>query len=129
MPAEIPMQIAVSILSPVSIQILIPAFLKDSKVNLISSYNKSSTPVIPINSIFFSKWLMIFVIFCSRFRIDWLASSYLLIHCENYLSVKVFLATTSVRSPYLPKSSHYSVMYSEWSWDTFSFIMLSAPFK
>ena len=48
------MQIAVSILSPVSIHTLIPAFLITSKVLLIYSYNLSSTPVTPKNSILIS---------------------------------------------------------------------------
>lgn len=45
---------AVSILSPVNIQTFIPAFLIFSKVEQTSSYNLSSTPVIPKNYIWFS---------------------------------------------------------------------------
>jgi hypothetical protein len=45
------MQMAVSILSPVSIQILIPAFLIFSRLVAILSYSLSSTPVTPRNSI------------------------------------------------------------------------------
>jgi len=50
-PALIAMQVAVSILSPVSIQIYIPAALRDSIVSPTSSYNLSSTPVMPNSSI------------------------------------------------------------------------------
>ncbi|MFO0131258.1 MAG: hypothetical protein ACK52J_01395, partial [bacterium] len=53
-PVEIEIHIAVSTLSPVSIQTLMPAFLIFSKLAFISSYNLSSTPVIHKNSIFSS---------------------------------------------------------------------------
>lgn len=49
------MQIAVSSLSPVNIQILIPAFLAFSRDWHILSYNLSSTPVIPKNSMSVSR--------------------------------------------------------------------------
>lgn len=53
-PADIAMLFAVSILSPVSIQIWMPAFLSVSIVLNTSSYNLSSTPVTPKYSIFHS---------------------------------------------------------------------------
>jgi len=53
-PVEIAIHFAVSTLSPVNIQILIPACLNDSIVFATSSYNLSSTPVTPNKSISFS---------------------------------------------------------------------------
>jgi len=50
-PAAIAIHLAVSTLSPVNIQILIPAYLRLSIVSLTLSYNLSSTPVTPNNSI------------------------------------------------------------------------------
>lgn len=44
------MLIAVSILSPVKTQNLIPAFLRENIVSETSSYNLSSIAVAPINS-------------------------------------------------------------------------------
>lgn len=49
------MHFAVSTLSPVSIQNLIPPWHKDSIVPYISSYSLSSTPVTPSKSKFYSK--------------------------------------------------------------------------
>jgi hypothetical protein len=49
-PHEKPISLAVSPLSPVSIQNLILAVLKSSIHYFTSSYNKSSTPVTPNNS-------------------------------------------------------------------------------
>ena len=54
---DMAMHVAVSTLSPVSIQMRMPACLKDSSVVLTSSCNLSSTPVNPSNSKSDSKYL------------------------------------------------------------------------
>lgn len=77
---EMAIHCAVSTLSPVNIHIYIPAFLNASMVGWISSWSISSTPVIPNNSISYSKISMALEHFRSRSSRLFLASSYCCFH-------------------------------------------------
>lgn len=74
-PADIPMHIAVSTLSPVIIQILIPAFLNWEIHSRMFYCNLSSTPVMPNNSMLLSSDAIDLLIIASLLIIEEFASS------------------------------------------------------
>ena len=73
-PELIAIEVAVSTLSPVSIQICMPADLRSSIVRWTFSYNLSSTPVTPKNSKSLSNSVTTLLIACSLCFSFYLAS-------------------------------------------------------
>lgn len=120
-------QVAVSILSPVSIQILIPAFLNSSIVPLTSSCNLSSTPVTPSNSRSFSKYSAITLAIASFLSpSETLASRYPSSKAFHDSSLSLLRAMTSVRNPSLAMLPHSSSSQSLYA--TILAMTTSAPF-
>ncbi len=105
-PADIAIHFAVYTLSPVNIHIFMPPILKASIVAATSSCNLSYTPVMPIKSIYFYSFSMIYLVFWCRFFNKFNAYSYYLFHSSNYCSDNSFWVITNVRSPSLANVSH-----------------------
>ena len=97
---EIAIQRAVSTLSPVNIQIFIPAFLNNSNVDLTSSCNLSSTPVNPSNSKSCSKNCATTALIASFLPSNlMLAAWYKFAKSLYVVFPNLFLAMTNVRRP------------------------------
>lgn len=119
--------LAVSILSPVNIHILTPAFRRSSKVILTSSCSLSSTPVSPSSSRSFSRYSAT-TSAIAPFRLSSLieAAWYAVLNSSYVDDESFFLAITSVRSP---SRAIFAVSSSSQSFRcTILLITTSAPF-
>mmetsp|Transcript_71769 Transcript_71769/g.191483 ORF Transcript_71769/g.191483 Transcript_71769/m.191483 type:complete len:271 (+) Transcript_71769:314-1126(+) len=107
------MHVAVSTLSPVSIQILTPALRSVSSVLATPSCSLSSTPVRPRRSSDVSSSSTASRISASRPRTDRFACSYLTEKAWNSSGSSRRMATTSVRRPLRERLPHSSSSQSE----------------
>ena len=107
-PAVLAMQMAVSILSPVIIQMLMPAFRNCWMHSWMSSCSLSYTPVIPSSCILAYRDSTTLVTAASLLIMVELASSYSFFQSLYSCSDNIFSARTKVRRPYLENSSQLS---------------------
>lgn len=107
-PELIAIEVAVSTLSPVNIQIYMPADFRSSIVRCTFSYNLSSTPVTPKNSKSLSSSLTTLLMACSLCFNFYLASLSFSRNLFVCYSVKTFCANTNVRRPSIARFSQNS---------------------
>ena len=127
-----PMLIAVSILSPVSTQSLMPAFLIMWLVSLTPTWSLSSIAVAPKRVNSYSSIALTASSLPSRSVRDVYASIYLSFHWSYSFWVIDFSAISSVLSPVFEYSSKWSSVYATilglgYCWLSKGFIIESAP--